>query len=165
MPFTSANNYYNNSDYDSIDKDVVKNYFNSISYVDKSLESFIKQVRSTMPNTYIFIWGDHTPDINYEEYTQASYSSGDKYFEFVPLIIITPDNKKYKEENSVASFLDISPTILKISGAKYNLLSDGSNLIDPQQGNKEIPFKENLYNSKDIFDEITKEVSKQQLNN
>lgn len=158
-PFTGVSNYYNNSNYDSINKPVVRNYFNSISYVDKSIESFITQVKQTLPNTYIFIWGDHTPDINYPDYVQASYIKEDKYFEYVPLIIITPNNKSYKEENNVASFLDISPTILKLSGIKYNTLSDGVNLVDPEHGNNKIPFKEKLYASKEIFDEINKKIN------
>lgn len=161
MPFTGVSNYYNNSNFDSINKPIVKNYFNSISYVDKSLESFITQVKSTMPNTYIFIWGDHAPAIDYAEYKQATFTNEDKYFEFVPLIIITPDNKSYKEENATASFLDISPTILKLSGIKYNLFSDGINLINTEHENNEIPFKEKLYDAKELFNEI----ENKQLNN
>ena len=159
MPFTSATNYYHNKNYDSIYKNVVRDYFNSISYVDKSIENFITQVKSTLPNTYILIWGDHTPDIDSPDYTQASFTNEDKYFEFVPLIIITPDNTRYKEENVVASFLDISPTILKASGVEYNLFSDGNNLIDPKYENNKIPFKEKKYDGKDLFNEINKKVS------
>jgi lipoteichoic acid synthase len=159
MPFTSVYNYYNNSSYNNIDKNVVKNYFNSMSYVDKSLESFITQVKSTLPNTYIFIWGDHTPNINYSDYRQASFTSEDKYFEFVPLLIITPDSKTYMEKNAVASFLDISPTILKLSGVRYNFFSDGIDLIDPQHKNNKIPFKEKLYDRNELFSEINKTVA------
>ncbi|WP_291644803.1 LTA synthase family protein [Clostridium sp.] len=159
MPFTGVSNYYNNSNYDSINKPVVKNYFNSISYVDKSIESFIKQVKSTLPNTYIFIWGDHAPAIDYEEYRQASFTNDDKHFEFVPLIIITPDNKSYTEENAVASFLDISPTILKLSGVRYNIFSNGINLIDGKNEHNKIPFKEKLYDAKELFSNINKKIS------
>lgn len=158
MPFTSASNYYNNSNYDSIDKKVVKNYFNSISYVDKSLESFITQVKVKFPNTYIFIWGDHTPDIDYADYRQASFTEEDKYFEFVPMLIITPDNKNYTETKDVASFLDLSPTIMKLSGSKYSLLSDGINLIDPNHEDTKIPFKEKFYDRASLFDEINKKI-------
>jgi lipoteichoic acid synthase len=165
MPFTSVSNYYNNKNYDSINKNVVKNYFNSMSYVDKSIENFITQVRSTFPNTYIFIWGDHTPAIDYPEYKQAAFTSEDKYFEFVPLIILTPDNKCYKEEKAVASFLDISPTILKASGIKFNLFSDGINLIDSDNENNKIPFKEGLYDTKELFNEINKKVQVVPKNN
>jgi len=70
-----------------------------------------------------------------------------------------------KEQNALVRFLDISPTNLKISGVPYNLLSDGNNLIDPQNKNNEIPFKENLYNPKELFDEITKKVSVEQQSN
>jgi lipoteichoic acid synthase len=158
MPFTGVANYYNNSNYDNVSKPVVKNYFNSISYVDKSIEKFITQVKSTIPNTYILIWGDHAPDIDYADYRQASLTKDKKYFEYVPLIIITPDNKSYKEEKTVASFLDISPTVLKLSGIKYNLFSDGVNLIDREKENNKIPFKEKLYDAKELFNDINKKI-------
>ncbi|WP_435787732.1 hypothetical protein [Clostridium sp.] len=69
-----------------------------------------------------------------------------------------PDNKSYKEEKTVASFLDISPTILKLSGVKYNLFSDGVNLIDIERENKKIPFKEKLYDAKELFNDINKKI-------
>ena len=59
----------------------------------------------------------------------------------------------------MASFLDISPTILKLSGIKYNLFSNGVNLIDPENENNKIPFKENLYDAKELFNDINKKIA------
>jgi phosphoglycerol transferase MdoB-like AlkP superfamily enzyme len=145
-PFINAKNYYNNSLYDSIEDETVKNFFNSFSYVDKSIEDFILKVRSEHKNTFIFIIGDHTPSVNNEFYKQASFITDNKYFEFVPLFIITPDDKVYKEEKSVASFLDISPTILYTSGIKFDIKSNGRNLLNPGISTNAdlIPFKGSL---------------------
>jgi lipoteichoic acid synthase len=151
MPFTSVDNYYHNFDYDNIHETNVRNYFNSMSYVDKSIENFVDEIKLSFPNTYVLIWGDHTPDINTCDYKQASYSSENKYFEFVPLFIMTPDKIKYKENANAASFLDIAPTILYASGIKFSISSDGMNLISPQGARPKIPFKEKLYDRNELF--------------
>lgn len=153
--FTNASNYYNNSFYNDISDDLVKNYFNSVSYVDVTLEKFVTSIRKTFPNTYIFIWGDHTPAINKPLYKQASLSFDKKYFEFVPLFIITPDNKTYTETSSVASFLDISPTVLNASGVSFSIYTDGMDLLNPDNVLVHpIPFKNNFYSRIELYDKI-----------
>ncbi len=153
-PFTNAKNYYNNNIYDDIEDDTVRNYFNSISYVDRSIGDFISKLQSELKNTYFFIIGDHTPSINKDSYQQASFIMDNKYFEFVPLIIITPDNKVYKEDKSVASFLDISPTILYASGINFNMKSNGQDLINSNNYSKTISFKGSLYDRKLLYSKI-----------
>ena len=153
--FKSVYNYYTNHDYDNINDEVVKNYFNSVSYVDKTLEEFVTNIREQNPNTYVLIWGDHTPAINKPDYSQASLSYDGKYFEFIPLFILTPDNLVYRENSRVASFLDIAPTILELSGIKYNYKTDGDNLLDFDNHDSKIPFKGNYYSKSDLFNLIS----------
>jgi len=153
-PFTNASNYYNNGDYNDILDETTKNYMNSISYVDQSLENFVTRVQANFKNTYVIIYGDHTPNVDTDIYEQASFSMDNKYFEFVPLIIVTPDNKQYRENNNVASFLDISPTILKASGIEFSISSDGQNLLKPENIENEVPFKEGFYDRKFLHDQI-----------
>ncbi|MDP4180015.1 MAG: LTA synthase family protein [Bacillota bacterium] len=150
-PFTNAQNYYNKSAYDDIKNQTVKNYFNSMSYVDECIKNFIDDIRAQDSNTYFFIWGDHAPNITTDLYSQSSFSEGDKFFEFVPLIIITPDYKKYKETKEVASFLDIAPTILDNSGLSFKIKSDGKNLLDMDSIGKEIPFKGRKFDREYLF--------------
>ena len=76
-------------------------------------------------------------------------------FEFVPLIISTPDNKKFKETNSVASFLDISPTILSAAGIEFTVKTNGVNLLDLPDELPEIPFKEKLQDRSELYERIT----------
>lgn len=155
-PFTNAKNYYNNSSYDSIENERVKNYFNSISYVDESIYNFVTRIRNEYKNSYIFIIGDHTPEVNYDEYHQASFTIEEDYFEFVPLIIITPDNKRYTETNEVASFIDIAPTILYATNSSFTYKSDGANLLDFKEVRGDIPFKGSMYNRADLYKMISK---------
>lgn len=155
-PFNNVLNYYKNDGYDKVDDDLVRNYFTSMSYVDQSIEKFITEVRASTPNTYFFIWGDHTPSIERDEYMQASVITDDKYFEYVPVIILTPDNKVYKETQSVASFLDIGPTILYASGVPFEIKTDGENLLDGINQGQPLIFKNARYDRKLLFKEISK---------
>ncbi len=155
-PFINAKNYYENKLYLDIKDDTVRNYFNSMSYVDETIRNFIEDIQAVRKNTYIFIIGDHTPNIDTELYKQASFTLKEKYFEFVPLIIITPDNKQYREKNKVASFLDISPTILLNSGISFNIKTNGHDLINNTENSNKIPYKNAEYDRNYLYEEIDK---------
>lgn len=159
MPFESASHYYHNTDYDQIQETKVRNYFNSISYVDQSIQSFVNQVRMKMPNTYIFIWGDHTPAITADEYKQASYTSFDKYFEFVPFLLSTPDKKTYKSVDKAACFLDLAPTFLDAAGIAYQYRTDGDDLLKDQFVPTNIPFKLGTYTRTELYKQISRATS------
>jgi lipoteichoic acid synthase len=153
-PFNSVRNYYNNSRYDDINDQTVKDYYNSLSYVDQSISDFVTYIKANFKDTYIFIYGDHTPSINTPIYQQASFKADGRYFEFVPLFIITPDNKVHKEDKYAASFLDISPTILYASGVKFKENSDGENLINLDGNYNEVPFKGGIFDRSYLFDQV-----------
>lgn len=155
-PFTNARNYYDNRRYDDIKDETVRNYFNSMSYVDRSIKNFVTDIKANCKNTYIFILGDHTPNIDTGVYKQASFTMDDRYFEFVPLIIIAPDSKQYKEDKKAASFLDISPTILYSAGIPFGIKSDGQDLLNPGENAGQIPFKGSKYDRAYLFDRIEK---------
>jgi Phosphoglycerol transferase and related proteins, alkaline phosphatase superfamily len=155
-PFNSARNYYNNTAYDSIQDETVRNYYNSMSYVDQSIKSFVANIESSFKNTYIIIVGDHTPNITSSIYKQASFTMDNTYFEFVPLMIITPGHKTYKECSKVAAFTDIAPTILYASGIKFDIRSYGQNLIQSAVVNDNIPFKGGSYSRTLMFDKVKK---------
>lgn len=155
-PFINANNYYNNSNYNDIKDATSRNYMNSMSYVDKSLESYINYIRSNFKNTYIIIYGDHTPDVNSSYYSQASYTEGGRYFEFVPLVIVTPDQKVIKEETQAASFIDIAPTIAKASGIPCNIKSNGADLINRYNMDSKIYYRGGEFDRSHLYDMVSK---------
>lgn len=150
-PFNSARHYYNNSLYDDITDGTVKEYYNSMSYVDKSIEDFVNKVRESYENTYIIIYGDHTPNIRSSMYQQASFTMDGRYFEFVPMMIVTPDGKVRKETGEVASFLDVAPTVLKTSGIPYDYRTDGQNLAGEGLMSGDLPFKGGSYDRALLF--------------
>jgi phosphoglycerol transferase MdoB-like AlkP superfamily enzyme len=143
-PYTNVSQYYKNEFYNDISVELIKKYFNSMSYVDGILQTLITYIRNNIKDTYIFIYGDH-------------YAYDLKAFLFnpsksVPLFIITPDNKKYFENNIVVSSLDLAPTILYASGIDFNLKAKGVNLLDfPIKEDKVFLADEKIASRKSLF--------------
>ena len=153
-PFTNVRNYYNNEAYDDIADETVKNYFNSLSYVDDSIKAFAQSVQKEYDNVYIFIFGDHTPNIKSDLFKQASINLDGKFFEFVPLFIITPENQIYSEQKIAATFLDIAPTVLNASGIQFSIKSDGANLLNPGGRAEKIPYRGAEYDRAALYEKI-----------
>jgi phosphoglycerol transferase MdoB-like AlkP superfamily enzyme len=123
-PFRYVRFYYLNKFYDDIKDSEIAGYFNSFSYEDGVLNDFVTFVRNNLKNTYIFIYGDHNADTLRDNADLAFKNLG------VPLFIITPDNKRYKEDKEIASVLDLEQTVLYASGIDFKVISQGTNLLD-----------------------------------
>jgi lipoteichoic acid synthase len=158
VPFTNVSNYYSNDRFDNIEDKKLGNYYNSMAYVDKCIEDYVRAIREHFDNAFIFIFGDHTPQVLNESFTESFIIIDDKRYEFVPLFILTPDNKAYREEQIVASLLDISPTILNLSGVRYSILSDGIDLLNPGSVTPgKIPYRGLNWDRKELFRHISDE--------
>ncbi|NLG19162.1 MAG: LTA synthase family protein [Fibrobacter sp.] len=153
-PFTFTRSYYHTTWFDDISEKKVQNYFKCMSYIDSTLKSVIQEIRTHKPNTVIMIYGDHTPGIKDGPYTQASFKESGIYYEFTPLFIITPDNRKYSEKKRVASFLDIAPTVLSITGNSHGIHSYGVNLLEPQDNFRAVPFRGTMLEREKLFAKI-----------
>jgi len=106
--------------FNSVDNPLVRDYFNSIAFVDKSIEMFFDHLDSLglTDESLIIIYSDHDAGINKEE-----YKSGRKFIidrnvkspENIPLMIIHPniDPGVISKEGSTT---DLAPTILDILG-------------------------------------------------
>jgi phosphoglycerol transferase MdoB-like AlkP superfamily enzyme len=153
-PFIFTKSYYNTTQFNSIKDPTVKSYFTSISYVDSVVSHFVKEVREKHPNTYFYIYGDHTPPIKDKPYTQSAFKEQGLFFEFVPLIIITPDNRKHFERKKAASFLDIAPTMLHATNKPFALRTLGENLFEPDSLYKKIPYRGIDFTREELFTKI-----------
>lgn len=154
MPFTNVLNYENNAFFSGIKDEKVRNYFNSMRYVDSAIKSFVEEVKAKYKNAYIFIMGDHLSGITADEYTQSGFVLDNRFFEFVPLFIVTPDQRAYKEQKEAASFLDISPTVLYLSNIKFSFLSNGHNLLNLGEKANKIPYKQFEYDRNFLFNKV-----------
>ncbi len=159
-PFSGVLSFYKNPDFDDISNKWTRDLFTSFNYVDKSLSEFVENTRKNYPDVYIIIYGDHCPRINSDYYTEAGLVVDAKLFEFVPLIILTPDNKVYREENLAAGFVDIGPTILDITGVKYELLSDGQSLISNKINDTELSMRGKGYKRSYLYDKAKETTDK-----
>ncbi|MDA3810146.1 MAG: LTA synthase family protein, partial [Spirochaetaceae bacterium] len=157
-PFENSKNYYNNPNYSDIQNNSERNYLNTFSYVDETISNFIISVRERHPDTYFFIYGDHTVNIEGNDYkSNVRNIENDFLFEYVPLIIITPENIQYLEEKRIVSFLDLAPTILSASGQESQIKTFGE-IIIPTDGElilrKDILFNDEYYSREELFNLI-----------
>jgi phosphoglycerol transferase MdoB-like AlkP superfamily enzyme len=155
VPFTNVLRHYKNERFNDIENRVLRNYFLSMNYVDRVLEKYLKEFME-IPDTYIFIYGDHVGLQREENFFGSIIEVDNLKFEFVPLIIVTPDKKIYKEENLVGSFLDLAPTALFSSGIEFNYRSDGQNLTSFPIKNNQISIFEKNYKRSYLYDKINK---------
>ena len=87
------------------------------------MNDFVTFVRNNFRNTYIFIYGDHNA-FSLRDHSDIAFENLG-----VPLFIITPDNKTYRENKEIASFLDLGQTILYASGINFKVMTQGANLL------------------------------------
>jgi lipoteichoic acid synthase len=152
-PFIFTEPYFKTDKFNSIPDKLSRNYFTCIAYVDSVVANFVNTVRHQKPNTVFFIFGDHTPAIKDNKYyTQAAYKDNGLYFEYVPLIIITPDSKKYFEKKRAVSFLDIAPTALLSANVPFTISSLGQNLLEPDSLTVSIPYRGVNFSREELFD-------------
>ncbi|MFN2357123.1 MAG: LTA synthase family protein [Desulfotignum sp.] len=113
---------YGEGTFEDIKNPLTRDYFRSISFVDKSLEMFFKNLADLdlVDNTLFVIYADHDSGVEGEEY------SGKKKFvlqkpvkppEHIPLFIIHPDIKPGVVSRE-ATHADLAPTILGMLGEK-----------------------------------------------
>lgn len=150
-PFTIVQNYYTNELFSDIKDEIVRNYFNSINYVDSVLSNFVMKA-SKIPNTVIVIFGDHHSSVGNSEYYRrsVSYVYG-KVIEIVPLFIIYSDIKKIIKKP--VSQLDIAPTVINISGVKGNVRTMGE-VILPSPKKDEIFYLGKFVKVEDIISNL-----------
>jgi phosphoglycerol transferase MdoB-like AlkP superfamily enzyme len=151
-PFKNVYNYFSTNRFSDVTPEKMKDYFTTISYVDKTLSRYINQVRVKYPNTYIYIFGDHAPYVLYHKtpFNIALTDIDKQVIQFVPMIIITPDHKMMQETRYAATFLDIAPTIILNSNLNYSYQILGDNLLQ-QLGNNDIYYKGKQYKRDLLF--------------
>ena len=164
-PFESHKLFYANRNYEDVKDNHSKNMLISFSYVDEVISEFIEQIQTLDKNTFIFIFGDHT--VYESKYIKSiRYKDGDRFFEYVPLIIIYPPSVAPKSvpfrEKSVFSFHDIAPTILWNSGYRGEYRTFGGNLLGDKKINKSIPFLGKEFNRDQLFKKVNQLVTQTQ---
>ncbi|MGM0603601.1 MAG: LTA synthase family protein [Bacillota bacterium] len=107
-------------EFDDISSKFVRDYFNSMHFVDKSLNMFFQGLEKMdlLQETLVVIYSDHTADINKEEYSSGGnfiVQGNVKEPENIPLIFFHPDIKN-KVVGKSGTHTDIAPTLFDILG-------------------------------------------------
>jgi lipoteichoic acid synthase len=155
-PFNLTQPYFSTNVYDDIKPEIVKNYFIAMTYVDEELKKLVDYVLKYNPNTYIFIYGDHTPGIKKNDYKCASFIDKNKLFEFVPCFILAPNGISHQEKRRAASFLDLAPTILQASKIPFTLKSNGQDLLTLPVDSTLISYNDEQFSRSALFSKIAR---------
>jgi lipoteichoic acid synthase len=146
--------------FDGVEPVLTKRYFESIAYSDRVVGEFVTEIRKKYPDTYFFIYGDHTPFVINEGSFQRSVLRRGKGVEMVPLFIITPDGRSHYERGAVASYLDFAPTILQATGVPYRYRSLGVDLLAPNSLRLPVSYRGDQYDRAGLFNEMVRSYPK-----
>lgn len=119
-PFNFYPEEYAVEEFSEVESTLVRDYFNSMYFVDRSLKMFFEKIKasSLMEDTLFVIYSDHVADINKEEYKSGDNFANNRNLkepEHIPLFIYHQDIEAEVIEKS-GSHTDIAPTILDIMG-------------------------------------------------
>ncbi|MGM0380164.1 MAG: LTA synthase family protein, partial [Bacillota bacterium] len=109
-----------NTDFEDIENQLVKDYFESIRFVDTSLEMFFNKLEKDglLENTMVVLFSDHNADINKEEYLSSGYFESEANFkkpEKTPLLIMHPELEP-EVISKTGTVTDVAPTLLELLG-------------------------------------------------
>jgi phosphoglycerol transferase MdoB-like AlkP superfamily enzyme len=106
--------------FEDIDNTLVRDYFQSVNFVDRSLEMFFKglEAKDLLDNTLVVIFSDHNADINKEDYTSNGLFESQQNIkspEHIPMMILHPDLEPTVIETA-GTTTDMGPTVLDLFG-------------------------------------------------
>ncbi|MFP4618631.1 MAG: LTA synthase family protein [Spirochaetaceae bacterium] len=109
-------------EFEEIENPLVRDYFQSLAFVDSSLEMFFEKLENAGldKNTLILIYSDHEAAIDKPEYSSHEdfeLRANMKPPEHIPLFIIHPDIKEGVNRKE-GTTTDLAPTVLDIIGEK-----------------------------------------------
>ena len=155
-PFNNFRHFVPDKRFDRVEPNLTGRYFASIAYADHAVGEFVTRMQRRFPDTYFFLYGDHTPYVINEGTFRRSVTRDAEQKEMVPLFIITPDGQRRYEHDAVASYLDIAPTILRAAGVPFSYRSLGADLLSATPLIQPIVYRGRQRNRSELFEEMTK---------
>jgi len=119
---------------------------NSLRFQDYSVGQFLKMAKESpyYDNTIFVLFGDHGLPQTTPKTPEWEKASG-MYTTHVPLLIHYPLKLTPREESTVASEVDVMPTLAGLVGVPYQTQSLGRDLLNPQDPHKGGAFYYNWY--------------------
>lgn len=149
-PFIFVDNYYSNPRFRSVRDERTRHYFTSLAYVDSLVADHVTRLRSRRPNTYVFVFGDHSPRVASRDFREASLRHEGATFEFVPIYVLGPGVRPRTERARAASLLDIAPTLLRAAGVEFAITTWGQDLLSDTLTNQ-VPFRGDIHSREELF--------------
>ena len=157
-PFNSVPRFRPDPRFADVSPRLLRDYCVSFAYVDAELSRLVPQLLADGRTTVILV-GDHTP---FNTRTDVPLVAGPTFrtcalhrdgvrLEFVPLLIVTPDGRRYREPAAAVSFLDVAPTILAAAGGEWRYATDGDNLLSLPFTNPCIRFAGRSYPRTELY--------------
>lgn len=105
-------------DFPGVENELLRNYFKSINFFDKSLENFMTELNKAgiLENTVVVIYSDHESEIQTEEYKSGREFNlwrSAKIPYHIPFLIYHPDLEN-ETISRAGTTTDIAPTILDL---------------------------------------------------
>lgn len=125
--------------FEDIEDPLVRDYFNSIAFVDSALEMFVGKLEENglLEDTLLIIYSDHESSVEKPEYSPSDggfevFVPNIKAPENIPLFVRHPDIEN-GTNSTEGTQTDLSPTILDICGEKQRPSEFmGNSLFDQQ---------------------------------
>jgi phosphoglycerol transferase MdoB-like AlkP superfamily enzyme len=149
-PFNFVDTYFATRRFREIRDERTRRYFTCLAYVDSVVTGFAERIHRERPNAYVFIFGDHCPRVESRHFRDASLRHEGTSIEFVPLYVLTPDNRARTERTRAASLLDLSPTLLRAAGVGFSMTTWGQDLLGDTLDNA-IPFRDKTYSRTELY--------------
>ena len=154
-PFSGFGHFVSDHRFDEVEPKLARGYFQSIAYTDRVVGKFIGDIQKKYPDTYFFLYGDHTPFVLNEGTFRRSVLRKKKEMEMVPLFIITPQGRTRYEHDAVASYLDVAPTILHAAGVPFSYRSLGVDLLADNSLRQPVVYRGQPYDRAELYTEIS----------
>lgn len=165
-PFRFYPEEFRQEEFEDLNSQLVRDFFNSLSFVDHSLEMFFEELekRNLKDDTLFIIYSDHEAAIETPEYSSNinfNLNKNVKEPEQIPLIIKHP-NIENGTTNKTGSVTDIPPTILDIIGVNeipeefmgYSMMNPDDNPVLFIHEIPQVLYKDQLFVNE--FDEFIK---------
>ncbi len=151
-PYNNVGHYFHSAFEDYPGDPLAARYFNCMNYVDGCLRTLVTELLGR-DDGYIIILGDHTPPrLQSPALRDSKLQVGEAVLEFVPLFIVGPGLKSRQEKQFVASFLDIAPTILSLSGVPCTYATSGIDLSAPPAAPPPLHADHKAYSRRELFE-------------
>jgi len=123
------------------DYPIIRRYFSSMRYVDSAIEVFVGNVLARFPDTVFLIYGDHTSNIQHEDYLATK----DPLIQPISTIYVDMKMPVTKRISRPGSTVDLGPTLFDLLNFKSPKFLQGHSLVSDTLASTPVLLKDSKY--------------------